>query len=528
MGEAGIVLIVDVAIGQRVQPRRQRPNAQPVTGLDNNRGTGIGAKEIAAGIETALQLRGSVLGGVPGTLEGQEIAGQQTTTARPLGDVGDGAVGDSDEQTMLVDTQPGASRYGIGAGYGAGLPACRLGQQYARGQAAAGVEFLAVGANNERRVLDDPVEHGKQTHTRASGEGLLRECIHSTLSATVVADSCPSHPYESAMSQAAKLRWGILGVAHINRRLIPAFGRAARAELRAIASRDLQRARAAARAAGVAVAHEGYEALLKDPDIDAVYIPLPNTLHGEWTRRAAEHGKHVLCEKPLAPTAPEAREVIDYCRARGVKLMDGFMWPHHPRTARIRQLIDSGAIGQVRHVTAAFTFPMESLNPSNIRLQRDLAGGSLLDVGCYPIYAIRWAFGAEPVRVFATARYLHEVDVEMSGMVWLADDRVGQFDCGFTLPYRSWVEIVGASGTIRVSDMWLPAPRATFRLERTGSEAQEMVIEEADQIVQMIDDFSRAVLEGEPVRPDIEEAVWTLRVLDALARSARERREIEV
>jgi predicted dehydrogenase len=208
--------------------------------------------------------------------------------------------------------------------------------------------------------------------------------------------------------------------------------------------------------------------------------------------------------------------------------MDGFMWPHHPRTARIRQLIDSEAIGEVRHVASAFTFPMEPLDPGNIRLQRALAGGSLLDVGCYPVYAIRWAFGAEPIRVYATAQYQYDVDVEMSGVVWLADGRVGTFDCGFTAAYRSWLEIAGTQGVIRVSDMWLPGPRAAFTLERTGAAREEIAIEGADQVVQMIDDFSRAVKQNAPIRPDPEEAVWTLRVLDALARSARQGREATV
>jgi predicted dehydrogenase len=326
----------------------------------------------------------------------------------------------------------------------------------------------------------------------------------------------------------AKLRWGILGVAKINDRLLPAFARSAHAELRAIASRDLERARGAARAAGIPVAHGSYEALLDDPSVDAVYVPLPNTLHAEWTRQAAQRGKHVLCEKPLAPTALEARDLVAFCRARNVRLMDGFMWPHHPRTARLRQLLDGGAIGPVQRVSGAFTFPLRPLGPSNIRLRPEMGGGSLLDVGCYPVYGIRWAFGAEPVRVYATARYEHDVDVEMNGIVWLADGRVGTFDCGFTLPLRGWLEIAGSEGVVHVPDLWLPAPRATFVVRREGRPDEEVVVEGEDQIVRMLDDFSRAVLNGEPPSPDPDEAVRTLRVLDGLARSAHEGREIDL
>src|SRR5262245_34378396 len=224
-----------------------------------------------------------------------------------------------------------------------------------------------------------------------------------------------------------KLRWGILGVAKINNRLLPSFHKLTRGELHAIVSRDLARARAAAADAGIPVAHGSYEALLADPAIDAVYIPLPNTMHDEWTRKAADAGKHILCEKPLTPTAAEAQALVDYCRAKGVTLMDGFMWPHHPRTAVMRRLIDEGAIGEVRRVTGAFTFRLPP-DPVNIRLRPDMAGGSLLDVGCYPVYGIRWAFGAEPVRVWATARMQHGVDVEVSGALGFADGRTATFD----------------------------------------------------------------------------------------------------
>ena len=319
----------------------------------------------------------------------------------------------------------------------------------------------------------------------------------------------------------ARLRWGILGVAHHNRRVLPAFAKSPVAELRAIASRSLERAQAAAVAAGIATAYGSYEALLDDPDIDAVYIPLPNTLHGEWTMKAAARGKHVLCEKPLAPTAGEAQKVVDGCRAAGICLQDGFAWPHHPRTARLRQLLDGGRLGEVRRVTAAFTFAMQPLDPANIRLRPELGGGSLLDLGCYPVYAIRWAFGAEPVRVYATARYQYGVDVEMSGTLWFADGRVGTFDCGFTLPSRQWLEISGTEGVLSVPEMWSPPGRARYFVQSNGHPVEDAV-EGEDQILHMIEHFSRAALDGKAVSPAPEEAVRTLRVLDVLAASARQ------
>jgi predicted dehydrogenase len=330
------------------------------------------------------------------------------------------------------------------------------------------------------------------------------------------------------MPSTAKLRWGILGVAGIINRILPSFPRARNAELRAIASRSTDKAQAAAKATGIPVAHGSYEALLDDSNIDAVYIPLPNSLHGEWTRKAAERGKHVWCEKPLCPTAAEAQDVIEFCRAKGVKLMDGFMWPHHPRTQHLRRFLDSGGIGEVRRVSGAFTFQMKPLDSNNIRLKPELGGGSLLDVGCYHVYGIRWAFGAEPVRAYATATYQHGVDVEMNGVLRLADGRMASFDCGFTLPFRGWMEIVGMEGTVDIPDIWLPSAHATYTIRREGKPVEEVVIEDEDQIQHMIENFSRAVLENQPVAPPPDEAVKTLRVLDALAKSAREGREIAV
>jgi xylose dehydrogenase (NAD/NADP) len=323
------------------------------------------------------------------------------------------------------------------------------------------------------------------------------------------------------------LRFGILGVAKINDRLLPGFRKAKHAALTAIASRDLARAKKAADAAAIPRAFGSYEELLADPQIDAVYLPLPNTHHYEWTRLAADAGKHVLCEKPLTPTAGQADELVGYCKAKGVTLMEGFMWPHHPRTAKIRELIDRGTIGQVLRVTGAFTLPLP-VDPDNIRLKPSLGGGSLLDVGCYPVYGIRWAFGEEPVAVYAKGRYDYEVDLEMSGLVWLADGRLATFDCGFTQPTRQWLEITGTTGVIRVRDMWLPDADAAFTIERDGMAPDVITTPGHDQIACMIDAFSWSALHKVPIRPDPSEAVKTLRVLDALAKSAAEGREIDV
>jgi predicted dehydrogenase len=329
-----------------------------------------------------------------------------------------------------------------------------------------------------------------------------------------------------------KLRWGILGVAAINDRLMPAFKTSRAADLQAIASRTFEKARDAAATHSIPVAYGSYEELLADRHVDAVYIPLPNHLHDEWVRKAADAGKHVLCEKPLTCDAKSAEALVAYCRSKGVRLMDGFMWPHHPRTHKLRALLDSGAIGEVRKVVAAFTFNLVGLPVSNIRLQSDCGGGGLLDVGCYPVYAIRWAMRAEPVQAWARATYFNDVDVAMSGVLTFADGRTASFDAGFTHPLRTWVEIVGSEATVRVPNLWVPDDRAVYEVIRQqgdfGHTVETVETPGEDQVVHMLDDFAAAVAEGRDPVPNPDEAVKSLRVMDALARSAREGREVEV
>jgi predicted dehydrogenase len=324
-----------------------------------------------------------------------------------------------------------------------------------------------------------------------------------------------------------KIRWGILGVAKINERLLPGFAKAVNAELVGIASRSLDRAREAAKAAGIPKAFGSYDALLDDPTIDAVYNPLPNHLHAEWTRKAAERGKHVLCEKPLTPTAAEAEALVAFCHAKKIKLMDGFFWPHHPRTHAIKKLLQSGKLGRVERVTGAFSFTLP-LDTANIRLSAESRGGALLDVGCYPVYGIRWAFGEEPVKAWATARFQGGVDIALCGTLWFADGRVANFDCSFIHPYREWFEIVCTHGTITIPDMWIPR-QATYVVQANESlSTEEHVVPGHDQIQCMLEDFGRYVLEDLPVAPAPEEAVKSAKVLDALITSARENRAVAV
>jgi xylose dehydrogenase (NAD/NADP) len=317
-----------------------------------------------------------------------------------------------------------------------------------------------------------------------------------------------------------RVRFGILGAAKINDRVVPALHASKFGQAAALASRDLEKAQAAARRLHIPRAVGSYEALLADPEIEAVYIPLPNHLHGEWTLKAADAGKHVLCEKPLALNAAEAQKLVDHCRAKGVRLMDGFMWPHHERTTRLRQLLDAGTLGEVVRLTTCFSFPLP-LDPANIRLKAEWGGGSLFDVGCYPVYLARWLFQTEPTRVFASAQFDFGVDLRLEAVLDFPGGRSALFDCAFTLPYRTQAEIVGTKASIQIPRMWLPLPEADFFIHHDDDRVERIVITGCDQIVCMIDEFCQAIRQGRETRPGPEQAVGTMRVLDAVLDSAR-------
>ena len=202
--------------------------------------------------------------------------------------------------------------------------------------------------------------------------------------------------------------------------------------------------------------------------------------------------------------------------------------PHHPRTHKLRQFLDGGGFGEVTKVNAAFTFMLDSLPTSNIRMQREAGGGGLLDVGCYCIYAIRWWMRAEPVSVFAKATFVNDVDVALSGVLTFADGRTANFDSGFTHPLRTWVEIVGTQGIVRVPNHWVPDDFACFKVTRIDGTEETIGTPGENQMVHMLDDFAAAVFGNREVYPDPLEAVKTLRVLDALAESARSGREVRV
>jgi len=317
---------------------------------------------------------------------------------------------------------------------------------------------------------------------------------------------------------ADRLRWGIISTARIGiRRVIPALLRSRTGTAVAIASRDLARAREIAAKYQIPRAHGSYEALLADPDVDAVYNPLPNTLHPEWTIRAARAGKHVLCEKPLAIDARQAQTMVDACRAAGVLLQEAFMYRFHPQITELRRLLASGAVGVPWLARSAFTFPVGS--DDDIRLNPALGGGGLLDVGCYCVSISRLLLG-EPKAATASGAFERGVDVRLAGLLTFA---VGTalFDCGLRLPYRQCCEVVGAEGTITLSRPFQPEEDPAVLLVRRGGQVERVEIPGTNQYTLMLDHMGTCILQRQSPQFPPEDAVATLRVLDALQASAR-------
>lgn len=315
-----------------------------------------------------------------------------------------------------------------------------------------------------------------------------------------------------------KVRWGILSTARIGvRRVIPALLRSTTGVAHAVASRDLARAQALATKFDIPRAHGSYEALLADPEIDAIYNPLPNSLHLEWTVRAVQAGKHVLCEKPLGLTATQAQTMVDAAAHASVVLQEAFMYRFHPQIDEMRQRIASGAIGTPWLVRAAFTFTASS--PNDIRLNAALGGGGLLDVGCYCVNISRLVLAA-PRSGWATATLEGGVDVRLAGLIQFSAG-TASIDCGLRAPYRQFCEVVGSDGTIMVPRPFQPEEEPAVFVVRSGNHEERVEVTGTNQYTLMLDHMGACILERRPPRFPPEDAVSNMRVLDALAAAAR-------
>ena len=311
-------------------------------------------------------------------------------------------------------------------------------------------------------------------------------------------------------------KWGIISTAHINRLVLAGARESDRVEVLAVASRDQARAEGYAREHGIERAYGSYEALLADSDLDAVYISLPNSLHVEWSIRALEAGKHVLCEKPLDRRPEEVERAFDAAERAGRFLMEAFMYRHNPQTARVKELVDGDAIGQLRVVRSSFSFSLG--DAENVRLAAGLDGGALMDVGCYCVSGSR-LLGGEPERVFGE-RLTGEsgVDVLFAATMRFPGDVVAQFDCGFVQPDRDELEVVGSEGSLFLDDPW-HARTPVIELRRDDG-VEEIVLEHVDSYRLELENLSDAIAgRAEPLLGR-EDAVGQARTIDALYRSA--------
>jgi xylose dehydrogenase (NAD/NADP) len=307
------------------------------------------------------------------------------------------------------------------------------------------------------------------------------------------------------------IRWGILGCARIARRgLIPGIAASSTGVLLALGSRDGAVSRAWAQEFGIPKAYGSYGRVLDDSEVDAVYLPLPNELHKPWVLAAADAGKHVLCEKPLALDSSQARVMVEHCRNRGVLLMEAFMWRHQPRTLSVRKMVGEGVIGALRLIRSSFSFPIE---PDDWRLDKARGGGALWDVGCYGVNTARMFAGAEPVKSLALARKGDTgVDLSLTALLEFPGGVLASVDCSFEQPFRCHHELVGTHGYFEVPDAYLPPADTspTARLHQLkarsdssagGSESRVLEFEATNQYAAMVDAFAHSVSARELIDP---------------------------
>jgi predicted dehydrogenase len=327
-----------------------------------------------------------------------------------------------------------------------------------------------------------------------------------------------------------KLRWGVLSTAGIGwKKVIPAMQQGELTTIDAIASRDLKRAQEIATRFGIARAYGSYEELLADAEIDAIYNPLPNHLHVPWTIKAAEAGKHVLCEKPISLTAAEAETLIAVRERTGVKIGEAFMVNSHPQWIRLRELLTEGRIGELRSILGFFSY--YNVDPKNIRNQADIGGGALMDIGCYMVHGSRYAFGSEPLRVVASIDRDPQMGTDRLTSAMMEFDGGAQsiFTCSTQLAPYQRMQFLGTKGRIELEiPVNSPNDRPTRLLIDTGSDlfGGGVTVEEfgvCDQYTLQGDAFSRAVIEDGEVPVPIEDAVKNMAAIEAIFRSGKSR-----
>ena len=312
------------------------------------------------------------------------------------------------------------------------------------------------------------------------------------------------------------VKWGIISTADINRKVIPGAHASPKVELVAVASRDEARAAEYAKTWEIERSYGSYDALLADPEIEAVYISLPNTMHCDWSIKALEAGKHVLCEKPLSRHVDEVEAAFDAADRTGFLLSEAFMYRHNPQTKRAKELVDGGAIGELRLIRSTFSYSL--YDADNIRLRTEVEGGSLMDVGCYTVSGSR-LFGGEPEKAYGEAWFGPSgTDWVFGGTLRFPGDVIALFDCGTALPDRDELEAIGSEGSLFLDDPWhCNAP--VIELRRDGK-TERIELERVDSYRLELENLSDAIRgEGELLLGRAD-AVGQARALEALHESA--------
>lgn len=322
-----------------------------------------------------------------------------------------------------------------------------------------------------------------------------------------------------------KIRWGILSTAKIGReKVIPATQRSELSAVAAIASRDLGHAKEVAAKLGIDRAFGSYDDLLADPEIEAVYIPLPNHMHVPWSLRAIDAGKHVLCEKPIGLSVLEAEELANAAAARPeLKVMEAFMYRFHPQWQAARQLVRDGRIGDLRTINTQFSYYND--DPRNIRNQPGIGGGALMDIGCYPISLSRFLFDDEPVRVMSHIEMDPTMQVDrLTSAILEFPTGTATFTCSTQIAPYQRVNIFGTAGRIEIEIPFNAPPDRPCRLWlQSGAEfgpAEEVSFEVCDQYTRQADVFARAILEDQPVPTPLADAIANMRVIERVITSA--------
>lgn len=322
----------------------------------------------------------------------------------------------------------------------------------------------------------------------------------------------------------SKIRWGIISTAKIGmEKVIPAMQQGQYCDIAAIASRNTDSAKAAALRLGIDKAYGSYEALLADPDIDAIYNPLPNHLHVPWSIKALQAGKHVLCEKPIGLNTAEAQQLADAAKQHPeLKVMEAFMYRFHPQWQKARELVNAGVIGELRTIQTFFSY--FNNDPDNVRNKSDIGGGGLMDIGCYPISLSRFIYNAEPKRVSAIAEYdpVFQTDRLASAIMEFATG-TSTFTCSTQLTPHQRTNIYGTEGRIEIEiPVNAPPDKPTRIWHQRGQDIEEITFDVCDQYTLQGDAFSQAVLQNQPVPTPIEDAVANMKVIDAIFASAEQ------